>query len=66
MKQYEKIKIEIAECTSGMEMAGYLHGINTSAIVYCVKNYPDEVCITESGESEISIYGLNHFLESDC
>lgn len=64
MKQYEKIKNEIIECKSAMEMAGYLHGINTAAIVYCKQNYPSEVYVN-GGESDVSIYGLSYYLESD-
>lgn len=65
MKQYEKIQKEIIEIKDAMEMAGYLDGINTAAIIYCTRNYPSEVCVTESGESETSIYGMNYFLESE-
>ncbi len=65
MKQYEKIQKEIAECDSAMEMAGYLNGINVAAVIFCKQNYPDEVCITESGESEISVYGMKYFLENE-
>lgn len=65
MKQYEKIQKEIGECNSAMEMAGYLNRINVSAIIYCKNNYPCEVYVTETGESEISIYGMKYFLESE-
>lgn len=65
MKQYEKIQNEIIEFKDSMEMAGYLNGINAAAVIYCTRNYPDEVCVTESGESEISIYGMMYFLESE-
>lgn len=65
MKQYEKIQEDIVEFKNAMEMAGYLDGINAAAVIYCTQNYPDEVCLTESGESEISIYGMTHFLESE-
>lgn len=64
MKQYENIKKEINDCESAMEMAGYLDGLNASAIIYCQQNCPGEVYITESGESRITIYGMLHFLES--
>ena len=65
MKQYEKIKKDVVECESAMEMAGYLNGLNVAAVVYCQQNYPDEVCVTKSGESEISIYGMECFLERE-
>lgn len=65
MKQYEKIQKEIIEIKDAMEMAGYLDGINAAALIYCTRNYPDEVCVTESGESDISIYGMKYFLESE-
>jgi len=64
MKQYEKIQKEISECNSAMEMAGYLDGVNVSAVIFCKQNYPDEV-ITESGKSEISVYGMKCFLENE-
>lgn len=65
MKQYEKIQEDIVEFKNAMEIAGYLDGINAAAVIYCTRNYPDEVYLTESGESEISIYGMTHFLESE-
>lgn len=65
MKQYEKIQKDIVEIKDAMEMAGYLDGINAAAVIYCTRNYPDEVCVTESGEIEISIYGMKYFLENE-
>lgn len=65
MKQYEKIQKEIVEIKDAMEMAGYLDGINAAALIHCTRNYPDEVCVTESG-SETSIYGMKYFLESEA
>ena len=65
MKEYEKIKKEITSITTSMEMAGYLHGIQAAAIIFCTKNYPDEICLTKDGESEISIYGLKYYLERE-
>lgn len=65
MKQFEKIQKEIVGFEDAMEIAGYLNGINAAAIVYCSHNYPNEVCIYKSGESEITIYGMAHFLESE-
>ncbi len=65
MKRYEKIQKEIIEIKDAMEMAGYLDGINAAAIIYCTRNYPSEVCVTEIGESKTSIYGMKYFLESE-
>lgn len=65
MKQYENIKKEINDCESAMEMAGYLDGLNVAAIVYCKQNYPDEVYMTESGESKVTICGMAYFLERE-
>lgn len=65
MKQFEKIQKEIVEFKDAKEIAGYLVGINAAAIIYCTHNCPDEVCICDNGESEISIYGMTHFLESE-
>ena len=65
MKQYEKIKKDIAECDYSMEMAGLLAGIEAASIIYCKHNYPDEVYTTTNGESKVSIYGIQLFLESE-
>ena len=38
MTQLEKIKKDISEITQSVEFAGYLDGIKTAAILYCMKN----------------------------
>ena len=43
MKQIDKIKRDIAEITEPLELAGYLDGITMAAVLYCKKEYPDEV-----------------------
>ena len=48
-----------------MEMAGYLDGLNAVAIIYCKQNYPNEVYVTESGESKVAVYGMTYFLERE-
>lgn len=65
MKQYEKIKIEIAECNSAMEMVGFLNGLTAAAIIYCQNHHPEEISRTETGESELSIYGMQYFWDSE-
>lgn len=64
MKQYEKIKSEMAKIESAIELAGYLDSINACAIVYCSSHYPDEVYQTSNGH-KVSITGMNKFLNSD-
>lgn len=65
MKQIERIKQIISECTSSIELAGYIDGINAAAVIYCSERYPDEV-YTGSHGSEVSIYGMACFLDSDA
>ncbi len=66
MKQFDKIKQDINECQSSMEMAGYIDGIRSAAIIYCKNNCPDEVIVDKSGKVEdISIYGMVEFMNSD-
>lgn len=65
MKQYEKIKNDIASCDSALEMVGYLEGIRVAAIVYCSKVYPNEISKSNNGGTEITIYGMQCYLESE-
>lgn len=65
MKQYEKIKNGIASCDSALEMAGYLEGIRVAAIIYCSKEYPDEISKSKNGGTEITIYGMQYYLERE-
>ena len=46
-------------------MAGYLEGIRVAAIVYCSKEYPDEISKSKNGGTEITIYGMQRYLESE-
>ena len=46
-------------------MAGYLDGLNAAAIIYCTQNYPDEVYVTESGKSNVTVCGMVYFLERE-
>lgn len=64
MKQYEKIKQDIAECTSAGELCGYLEGIRIAAFLYCKQNFPDEIILEEKHNS-VSLYGMERFLECD-
>lgn len=66
MKQLEKIKQNISECESSMEMIGILDGIKADAVIYCKDNCPTEVFISKNGKVEdVSICGMVEFLESD-
>lgn len=65
MKQFDKIKLEVGNCQSSVELAGFLEGIRVAAFVYCKHNCPNEVVISKGGKLEdISIYGIVEFLES--
>ena len=65
MRQIEKIKSDLQAISEPLEMAGYLDGIQVSAGLYCLENYPDEV-IFENGKVEaITVYGMCHYLESE-
>lgn len=65
MKQFDKIKLEVGNCQSSVELAGFLEGIRVAASVYCKHNCPNEVVISKGGKLEdISIYGIVEFLES--
>jgi hypothetical protein len=65
MMVYEEIKRVINEISSGLEMAGFLDGLNACAIIYCRKYHPEEIQITESGESKISVLGMSKYLNSE-
>lgn len=66
MKHFEKLKYNISECSSALEMIGILDATKVAAIIYCKKNCPDEILIGESGEVEdISIFGMVNFFESE-
>jgi hypothetical protein len=66
VKQFDKIKLEVGNCQSSMELAGFLEGIRVAASVYCKHNCPNEVMISNGGKLEdISIYGMVEFLESE-
>jgi hypothetical protein len=64
LNQLEKIKKNIQSISSGMEMAGYLDGIQTAAHLWCKENTPDEVYYMTPGKPEVSIYGMASYLES--
>ena len=63
MTQFEKIKNDILQCESEIEMVGLLDGINAAATVWCNTNMQDEVDLTKN-ISSITIYGMVSFLES--
>lgn len=65
MMIYEEIKRVINEISSSLEMVGFLDGLNACAIIYCRKYYPEEIQITESGESKISVLGMSKYLNSE-
>lgn len=65
MKQYELVKYDIAECSSAMEMVGYLDGLCAAATEYCRANCPEEVYEMDDGGLGASIYGVAMFLDHD-
>ena len=65
MKQLEGIQRDIQSIESGMEMAGYLNGIEVGPLLWCKKNSPDDVYIRKDGRSEVDIYGMAAYLDSD-
>lgn len=65
MNQFEKAKQKIAECSSAMEMIGCLNRLETTAIIYCKKNCPEYLYIDDTGMCEVSIYGMEKFLNSE-
>ena len=65
MTQLEDIKIRVQSISDPLEMAGFIDGIRVAAALYCKERYPDEV-IFENGEmTDISIYGICQYLNSD-
>lgn len=64
LKQMDKIKSDIRGLETGMEMTGYLNGIEAAAIIWCKKNEPDELYQTSSGEATVTICGMADYLES--
>lgn len=66
MKQFDKIRQEVGQCQSSMELAGYLEGIRVAASVFCKQHCLSEVMISQGGMlDDISIYGIVEFLESE-
>lgn len=66
MKVYEKLINDIADISSGLEMAGFLDGIQVAAIYYCIKECPEEIVSALNGRTKISIAGMTRFLESEA
>lgn len=65
MKQFERIQKEIQGMDSGMAMTGFLNGIETTALIWCKKNDPDDIYVIESGETKVSICGMAAYLDSE-
>lgn len=65
MKEIDKIKIEIGNINDPVEMAGYLDGIRTAAMLYCKNNHPEEVVIENGRITDLTIYGMVSYLKSD-
>lgn len=59
MKQFDKIKKDIASFNNELELAGYLEGLNVASLLWCKKFCPNEVI----NKNEISITGMTSFLE---
>lgn len=65
MKQIDKIKKDIAEISEPFELAGYLDGITMAAVLYCKKEYPDEVVFNDGKLKEVTICGMSHYLDKE-
>ena len=65
MKQFERIQKEIQNMDSGITMAGFINGIEAAAIMWCKNNAPDNIYINESGGTELAVYGLSEYLDSE-
>jgi len=67
MNQFTRIKQLINKCEDPMEMIGLINGIEAAALIYCKKNYPDEVFNEIDCEcTKVSIVGIKYYLESSC
>ena len=65
MKQFEYIQKYMQSVTSGKEMAELFGDIETAANIWCIHNNPIELCITKSGKTEVTIRGLETYLEKE-
>lgn len=65
MRELDKIKKEIANISSSMEMAGYLDGIKACAVMYCRENCPDEIVDIAGEPTRVTISGMSAYLDSE-
>jgi hypothetical protein len=64
MTQFEKLKNDINECKSPMELIGLLVAFELASKIYCIENNPDEIVFRYSGAAEVTTHGMESFLES--
>ena len=64
MKVYENVKSEIQDVKSGEGLFQYILGLQRAAIIYCNKNYPEEVT-GDILNPEITMVGLIKYFNSD-
>ena len=64
MTQLDVIKKDIHNLTTGMELIGYLDGVEANALIWCKRNAPDDIYPSESG-TKVSICGMAAYLDSE-
>lgn len=65
MTQFEKLKKNILECSSPMELIGLLNGYDVASALFCKDNYPNEVSFNHGNIEDVSIYGKEAYLNSE-
>lgn len=65
MKVYQELLQDIQESKSVMEIIGYILAHQALAFIYCKQNCPEYVDIREDGRHDISIWGLEKYLDSE-
>lgn len=64
MRRFECIQNDIQKCTDGFKLAVYLADLSQAAIQWNKKNAPDNIQVTESGDEELTMYGMAIYLDS--
>lgn len=65
MTEFERFKKAVAEISDPAELVGSIDATRTLAMLYCRKNFPDEVTIENGELKNISIMGMIDYFESD-
>lgn len=68
MTKFDKFKLDVAKCESSIELQGLIDGLYAAAIIYCnsEEELKCEVYRSANGESNISMNGLDAYLNSEC